>query len=178
MLARLVLALAATADGLSLPLHRRQACQTAAAALGGALLAGPTFTYPAQAEELGASVKLTIGQYLVDLREARRGLKLLVPLLESGSDDDCLQLRQELRKQPIFGIRKAATKVLAQLDEKSELRVVKEQQYQDIKKSLTLVDDACRERVDRSAMDTVGMLNTLGDQIQAFETGFGIGVQP
>merc|ERR1712066_1197671 len=120
---------------------------------------------------------LTIGQYLVDLKEARLGLKPLVPLVESASPKDCEQFRVELRKPPLQGIRKACSKALFQLDEKSALRASKEQQYTDIKKSLGLLDDACREGVDRSGKDLPGMLSTLGDQIAAFESGFGIGTE-
>lgn len=177
MLRALLLLLVIGIEAFSMPMQRRQACRTAVA-FGGALLAGSSFSRAAEANELGASVKLTIGQYLVDLREARFRLKPLIPLVQSGSSSSCKEFRVELRKDPLSGIRKACSKILLQLDEKSELRALKERQYEDIKKSLALVDDACRESVDRSKMDLVGMVTKLSDDIRAFEDGFGISVAP
>merc|ERR1712006_83251 len=91
-----------------------------------------------------ASKLLTINQYLVDIRESRQGLQRLVPLLESASAKDCEAFRVELRKPPFSGIRKAASKVILQLDE-SSVRSSKEKQYAEIKKSLALLDDSCRD---------------------------------
>ena len=125
---------------------------------------------------VSASKLLTIGQYLVDVKEARQGVKPLLPLVQSPgpSSTDCERLRMELRKPPLQGIRKACNKCILQLEEGSPLRATKETQYTAIKKSLASVDDACREGVDRSQLDLPAMLATLGEQLKEFETGFGI----
>ncbi|KAL1529870.1 hypothetical protein AB1Y20_000800 [Prymnesium parvum] len=165
------------AQALSMPLPRREVCRSAALVIGAAGLAGTSCIRAAGADQLGASKMLTIGQYLEDLREARNSLPRLQPLLENPSETSCKAFRVELRKAPFSGIRKACSKVILVLDEKSTLRSTKEQQYEDIKQSLGSIDDACRDGVDRSSLDLVGMLTTMGDRLQAFEKGFGIDVE-
>eukprot|EP00966_Prymnesium_polylepis_P182667 4232200-Prymnesium_polylepis.1 len=167
------LALLLGAEALSMPSRptqrRRDACNGAAALLVGGAVSRPRAASAAQLAGVSPSKMLTIGQYLEDLREARLGLKLLVPLVEGASASDCEEIRQGLRKPPVQNVRKAASKSIMQLDEKSQLRTTKDAQYTAIKKSLGALDDACRDGVDRSKLDLPGMLATLSDQIAAFE---------
>ena len=52
------------------------------------------------------------GEYLGDVKDARRGLEDLQPLLERSTDSGNEAVRIALRKAPVSGIRKACSKVL------------------------------------------------------------------
>lgn len=156
------------------PLQRRQLCE-GAIALGMGLLLRPV-RVSAEAAPLTSSQMLTVGQYLVDLREARRGCELLKPDLELQEESAYAAVRIALRKPPIAGIRKAANKIVLQLDGGS-LKSTKEKQYEAIKDSLGALDDACRPGMDRS-VDTLALLSRLEVQLDAFIDGFGIAAAP
>merc|ERR1712087_41073 len=69
------------------------------------------------ADELSGSKALTIGQYMSDVREVRRGLEELQSLLELGEERGNEAFRIALRKPPVSGLRKACSKVLIELDD-------------------------------------------------------------
>eukprot|EP00967_Tisochrysis_lutea_P109064 scaffold169390_cov31-Tisochrysis_lutea.AAC.5 len=113
---------------------------------------------------------LTIGEYLNDIRSARAGVLGLTPLLETGQQG-YERARVELRKPPSNGIRKAATKILLQL-EGTELYEVKIAQYDKIKTSLAALDDGCRPSSGTQPAAMVGEAEKLAALLQEFGEGF------
>ena len=124
----------ATTGTRSSPIDRRQFCISA---FSGALAVGAVpRSLRAADEPLSASTMLTVGQYLNDLREARRGCERVAPYLEQNDENGYEAARRELRKPPISGIRKAASKALKELNDGTSLKGLKEKQYEGIKAAL------------------------------------------
>lgn len=150
-------------------LSRRAAVTTAASAT----LAFAATAAPVQAVTLAGvspSKMLTIGQYLNDVRSARAGILELKPLLEKGTSG-YEQVRVELRKPPANGIRKAASKVLIQLDG-TELYAEKNEQYESIKLSLAALDNGCRPASAALPGAMVAEADKLASLLEDFGRGF------
>lgn len=154
---------------------RRRACAAAGAAVGLALVGSGTAT--AAEPTLTASQLLTVGQYLVDLREARGGLTLVAPLFDKQEEESYEAVRIALRKPPVSGIRKAASKVINELAD-GELKKSKESQYKAIKDSLGALDDACRPGVDRSKFGYKAEVERLEGLLDAFSRDLGVSPDP
>ena len=95
------------------------------------------------------SAELTAREFLVDVREARRGLVDVEPLVESGSFKD---VRLALRAAPISGIRKACSKIIRQMNEGSPLQKAKTAEYEAIKTSLGAIDEACKPEKEKETV--------------------------
>jgi hypothetical protein len=153
---------------------RRDACWMGAAA---ALLAGGGMpTSASAAAALTGSQLLTAGQYLNDLGAARLALKNEVsPLLELKEDRGYEATRVTIRKPPINGVRKAASKVVKLLEENGATELAKEKNmvYDSIKASLGAIDDGCRPELAKRP-DLLGLLNKLIDDLDTFGKGLGI----
>lgn len=80
-------------------------------------------------------------------------------------------MRVELRKPPANGIRKAASKVLIQLDG-TELYAEKNNQYERIKLSLTALDDGCRPTSAALPDAMVQEADKLASLLEEFGRGF------
>lgn len=98
---------------------------------------------------LTPSAELTAREFLVDVREARRGLVDVEPLVESGSFKD---VRLALRAAPISGIRKACSKIIRQMSEGSPLQKAKTAEYEAIKTSLGTIDEACKPEKEKETV--------------------------
>eukprot|EP00316_Scyphosphaera_apsteinii_P016946 CAMPEP_0119311440 /NCGR_PEP_ID=MMETSP1333-20130426/22424_1 /TAXON_ID=418940 /ORGANISM="Scyphosphaera apsteinii, Strain RCC1455" /LENGTH=183 /DNA_ID=CAMNT_0007315809 /DNA_START=34 /DNA_END=585 /DNA_ORIENTATION=- len=114
---------------------------------------------------------LTIGEYLVDIREARRALEQLQPLIELDTNAGKEAVRIGLRKTPVNGIRKACSKVLVQLDG-SSLQAAKQAEYDAIKGSIAVLDDGCRPTSTQSSDGLVAELQRLEGLLDQFANGF------
>ena len=119
---------------------------------------------------LTGSQLLTAGEYLRDLREARRGLEALRPLLARDDDAGYEAARVELRKPPVNGIRKAASKLIALLPE-GDYRKKRDAQYDAIKKTLGSIDDGCRPEAKRDNLSN--QLTKLQENLDSFTAGYG-----
>ena len=124
--------LLSSAAGLTLPQRPATAprptvttCGRRAALLQGTSLLAVTAVMPplpAGAEPLSASRMLSARQYIVDLKEAINALDQVRPLLERRDVGGYDAARQALRKQPVFGIRKACSKILIVLEGDERLK--------------------------------------------------------
>ena len=150
------------------PLSRR-AVLTAAAAAAAAGVGGLPLAVTADEPPLTGSQMLTASEYLTSLREARRGLEALRPLLARNDDAGYEAVRVELRKPPVNGIRKAASKLVALLPE-GDYRKKRDAQYDAIKKTLGSIDDGCRPEAKRD--DLPGQLTMLEDDLDTFTAGY------
>ena len=150
------------------PLSRR-AVLTAAAAAAAAAVGGLPLAVTADEPPLTGSQMLTASEYLTSLREARRGLEALRPLLARNDDAGYEAVRVELRKPPVNGIRKAASKLVALLPE-GDYRKKRDAQYDAIKKTLGSIDDGCRPEAKRD--DLPGQLTMLEDDLDTFTAGY------
>lgn len=150
------------------PLSRR-AVLTAAAAAAAAGVGGLPLAVTADEPPLTGSQMLTASEYLTSLREARRGLEALRPLLARNDAAGYEAVRVELRKPPVNGIRKAASKLVALLPE-GDYRKKRDAQYDAIKKTLGSIDDGCRPEAKRD--DLPGQLTKLEDDLDTFTAGY------
>ena len=137
----------------------------------------PLAPLPALADggELTASQLLTVKEYLTDLREARRGLEEVRPLLELKEDRGYEATRITIRKAPVNSIRKACSKTLTTLDKNSALFKTKTAQYEQIKVGLGALDDACRPDL-ANRPDALPLLDKLEASLDEFGKGLGITV--
>lgn len=124
----------------------------------------------AEPPALTPSQMLTAGQYLNEVKDARRGLSELRPLLEGESYE---AVRTSLRKPPLNGIRKACSKLLLLLADGSPLRKQKTATYEAIKVSLGVLDDGCRPDV-AARPDLLAELAKLDAGLDRFSDGFGV----
>ncbi len=125
------------------------------------------------ASAISPSRLLTVRQYLGDVKEARRGLDKLAPLIQDPlTSDNKLQARGVLRKPPTNGVRKACTKILDALEPGTPLIVKKTQQYDAIKQSLGALDDGLRETSSLSSVELLAQLDSLESAFDAFSDGF------
>merc|ERR1712032_494556 len=142
-----------------------------------AVICGSSFLVAdrALADPFSTARILTIGEYLNDVRDARRGLEDLQPLLERGSQNDNEAVRMALRKPPVSGIRKACSKVLIQLEGGgSPLLRAKQADYEKVKVALGALDDGCRNGAGKSAEDNISELMILEESLDEFITGLKI----
>lgn len=154
---------------------RRDACGLGAAAALWAGIGAPSST-AAAAPPLTGSQLLTAGEYLNDLRAARGALtKEITPLLELKEDRGYEATRVTIRKPPINGIRKAASKVVKLLEDNGNAELAKEKNkvYDAIKVSLGAIDDGCRPDLAKRP-DLLGLLGKLVADLESFEKGLGI----
>merc|ERR1712087_8310 len=119
------------------------------------------------ADELSGSKALTIGQYMSDVREVRRGLEELQSLLELGEERGNEAFRIALRKPPVSGLRKACSKVLIELDGTS-MASSKQRIYTDMKASLAALDDGARPGLKKKPAEMVAELNKLESLLDTF----------
>ena len=111
-----------------------------------------------------------------DLRAARSALQTeITPLLELKEDRGYEATRVTIRKPPINGIRKAASKVVKLLEENGNAEFAKEKNkvYDSIKASLGAIDDGCRPDLARRP-DLLGLLGKLVSDLDEFGKGLGI----
>lgn len=173
-IARRVSSTAAASDVASPLQHafgRRAVLSTAGIALGSILSSSGSL--PAAAAEeapLTGSQLLTAGEYLRDLRDARKGLDALKPLLEENTDSGYEKARLELRKPPVSGIRKAASKLITLLPDGS-YKKTRDAQYTAIKASLGAIDDGCRPEAKRG--DLLAELAKMQENMDLFTAGYG-----
>jgi len=146
--------------------RRFAVASAASAAFAAAVMPGHAATLPG----ITPSKMLTIGQYLNDVRDARAGVLTLPPLLETGTPG-FEKVRVELRKPPANGIRKAASKVLTQL-EGTELYSAKSALYEGIKASLSALDDGCRVGTVATPAEMVAEAEKLAALLDTFGNGF------
>ena len=116
---------------------------------------------------------LTAGQYLNDIKAARKGLDDFKPLLALNEDRGYEAVRVELRKAPVSGIRKACSKLITLLPEGSATAKAKTKIYDDIKKELGQLDDGCREGVS-SRPDLLAIVEAMQANLDAMGTGLGV----
>ena len=151
-------------------LGRRALLTTTAGALVGG---GGGRASAVEAPPLTASQLLSAAEYVRDLREARRALSGLRPLLERADASGYEATRIELRKPPVNTIRKACSKLVALLDE-GEYKRRRSAQYEAIKAALGALDDGCRPDAKRDGLDLPGLLGALERGIDEFTEGYGI----
>jgi len=124
---------------------------------------------------LTPSAMLTAGQYLNDLRSARRGLDEVRPLLELNEDRGWEAARISIRKPPIALIRKACSKIIQLLPEGSIAAKAKAQIYATIKQDLEDFDNGCRPSDQvKSRPDVLALLGKLQTDLDDFSSGLGI----
>ena len=124
------------------------------------------------AAPLTPSQMLTAGEYIREIREARRGFDEIVPLLELQEPRGFEAARIAIRKPPISGIRKPCTKLIALLEEGS-IKKSREAKYEAIKKGLERLDGGCRPDADRTVIDVVQEVRTLQENLDMFTQGLG-----
>jgi len=155
----------------SIPAARQHAHPGRRAALGLAISSAPVMLRSAHAgnapAELSGSKALTIGQYMGEVREARRGLEELQALLELGEERGNEAFRIALRKPPVSGIRKACSKVLLEL-EGTSLAPQKQRTYADLKVSLNALDIGARPGLQKKPAELVDALKELESLLDAF----------
>lgn len=150
----------------------RHSASRRAVCLGGAVaLCHPTQSV--HAAVLTASAALTAGPYLNDVKAARRGLDEVKPLLELEEARGYEAVRVAIRKPPVSGIRKACSKVLQLLPEKSEALKEKTKIYDAIKKDLEAIDNGCRPDVEKRP-DLPALLARLQTELDAFGEGLAV----
>ena len=127
---------------------------------------------------LTASRQFSVREYVLDLKSARRGLDELTPLLERREVKGYEEARFLLRKPPVNGVRKAASKVLIVLEGDKERLPAKTKDYDDIKIAFGKLDDGCKVAIE-SAMtkepatpDLIPALDELKAGIDRFVSGF------
>ena len=153
------------------PMHRRAVLATTAAAAF-SLAPPPLAARAVAAAPLTDSQMLTARQYLVDIAEARRGVEKLRPLLERQDEAGYESLRVELRKPPVFNLRKAVSKVLGALDD-GPFKKARVAEYETMKRQLGLVDDLCRPDVPADKRKALGQeLTLLGAAMDDFGAAF------
>ena len=86
---------------------------------------------------------LSIGEYVRDLDDARKGVDALAPLTIDPANR-CEDVRVALRKPLVNGIRKACSKVLLQLEDNASLLAAKTRSYEAVKVEIGNLDEACR----------------------------------
>ena len=161
------------------PLPPVARCSRRAVTLGTLSTALPLLCSPLPARAmdlLTPSQMLTAGEYVRDLKEARRGLDPLDDLLALDEDRGYSDARVALRKPPVSGVRKAATKLLAQLPERSETLDAKSKLYEQIKADLGNLDEACKP--DASHDRAASSLEELRTHLDAFVAGLRIDEPP
>jgi len=161
--------------------HHQQSCllDRRAALLNGATALGALLAVPppaAHAAELSTSRMLSVREYVVELKAARRSCEDLRPLLEEKSTGGYEAARVLLRKQPLFGIRKACYKVLQVLDGDAERLKVKTKAYDEVKAALDAVDIGCKRGFDDSSKKP-DLLPELA-RLEASLDGFVAGLSP
>merc|ERR1719181_2112535 len=127
----------------------------ASSALGLVPGLGATRLQGARAEpaaQLSPAQLLSVGQYIPDLRDARRALDGVRLLAERDDERGYEEVRQALLTVPINGIRKAASKVLKEIKDDG-YRAQRTAQYETIKQYLTVIDDKARPGADRSGVN-------------------------
>lgn len=122
-------------------LGRRAALLNGAAALGALLAVPPPAVHAA---ELTTSRMLSVREYVVELKAARRSCEEMRPLLEEKSTGGYEAARVSMRKGPLFGIRKACYKVLQVLDGDTERLKAKTKAYDEVKAALSALDLGCK----------------------------------
>merc|ERR1712087_383298 len=118
-------------------------------------------------DELSGAKALTIGQYMSQVREARRGLEELQTLLELGEERGNEAFRIALRKPPVSGLRKACSKVILEL-EGASMASSKQRIYTDMKASLAALDDGARPGLQKKPAEMVAELNKLESLLDTF----------
>ena len=108
--------------------------------------------------------------YLLDLTAARRGLDEVRTLLELNEDRGYEAVRITIRKPPLSGIRKACSKVIAQLPLESSVLKSKSALYDSIKVKLEAIDGGCRPGLEKRP-DLVAMVAQLQADLDAFGEG-------
>ena len=151
-------------------LSRRAVAASAASAVAVAAASPTSAASPVLAGVTPAKA-LTIGEYVRDLKSARAAVQALAPLLDGGVDN-YERVRVDLRKPPANGIRKASTKILAQL-EGTNLYSEKSAQYEEIKTSLAALDDGCRLQAKTPPPQLVAEAEKLATLLDAFAQGCG-----
>ena len=106
------------------------------------------------------------------MSDARRSLDKLVPLIEENTQDAKLEARTALRKPPANGVRKACSKIIAELEPGTLLYREKESQYASIKRGLGSLDDGLREQSTAGTEELLAELDRLGESMDAFANGF------
>lgn len=121
---------------------------------------------------LSGSQMLTVGEYIQDIREARRGLEPIRSLLELQEERSFEAARIELRKPPVNNIRKPVSKTLGLL-EAGPFKSAREAEYELVKKQLTVVDDLCRPGTDADKRRSApAELTALEDALDRFSSAF------
>ena len=116
---------------------------------------------------------LTAGQYLNDIKAARRGLDDVAPLIVRDSTEGFEAARITIRKEPVNGIRKACSKIIMLLPEGSAGRKEKDKIYESIKKNLETLDNGMRPEA-KERPDNLALLKTVQMELDAFSEGLGI----
>ena len=127
----------------------------------------------ADAPLLTPSAMLTAGQYLNDIKAARRGLDDVAPLIVRDSTEGFEAARITIRKEPVNGIRKACSKIIMLLPEGSAGRKEKDKIYESIKKNLETLDNGMRPEA-KERPDNLALLKTVQMELDAFSEGLGI----
>ena len=122
---------------------------------------------------LTPSAMLTAGQYLSDIKAARRGLDDVAPLIVRDSTEGFEAARITIRKEPVNGIRKACSKIIMLLPEGSAGRKEKDKIYESIKKNLETLDNGMRPEA-KERPDNLALLKTVQMELDAFSEGLGI----
>ena len=149
-------------------------CTTRRAVLAALPIAiAPLYARAEVASPLTASQMLTAGQWLNDIKAARRGLDEVRPLLEMNEDRGYEAVRVTVRKAPVNGIRKACSKILQLLPENSPALKAKTKLYENIKKTLGELDDGARPDV-KPRPDLMKLLTQLQADLDEFAAGLGI----
>ena len=124
----------------------------------------------ADAPPVSSSAMLTVGQWIGDVRGARKGLEEMKPLLELGEESGNEAVRLGLRKPPVNAIRKACSKVLIEL-EGSSLAPSKQKVYDDVKLSLGRLDEMARPGLQTPPAEAVQELGRLEALLDSFAAG-------
>lgn len=164
---------------LSLPSHASPLYASRRAVFGTLLpvalatLASPSSTAAVDAPALTPSAMLTAGQYLNDIKQARNGLEEVRPLISLNEERGYEATRITIRKPPVNGIRKACSKLLTLLDEKSATYKAKSQLYDAIKLDLGALDDGCRPDL-KTRPDLLALVTKLQSDLDEFGSGLGV----
>merc|ERR1719310_223617 len=129
------------------------------------------------ATPLSASRVFSVREYVLDLKAARRGLDELTPLLERREPNTYEEARILLRKPPVNGVRKAASKILIVLEGEKEWLPAKTKAYENIKLAFAKLDDGCKVGVEsamtntKTTPDLLPVLDELKAGINLFVSG-------